>query len=499
MRRHGEGTIVGSGDKWRVGLSTARGREWLGPFATREEADAMRRGAVATMIESHAVGRDSMTLAQYGEVELNRRELGKSRSSKSDRNVFKTHLAKAPFADLPIGEIRTPAIRRWIRKIARRRAVQTAKNILNLLRVILRAAVDEDEIIDVNPADGVRVPVKRDADTEEKWTTLDLAELHTFADVASPDELAIIGVAVGAGLRQGEQRCLKIADVIDLDGDHPELIVRFGAPGLPTKGGKPRHVPLFGLALNAMRWWIKNALPTFKKNPKGLVFPSERGSHRQEGHMLGRRYDLESKQYFDRWKEVLSAAGIERRFRWHDLRHTCASWLLDGVQGHAWALEEVQGMLGHESITTTQRYAHAKGRRLRAAVDATTRSNLIQTDQKGVQVPDIVGHSDSFLNRRPRVRLAPGAPLENKAIVIAEAPTSDQTLIRLLAAAVDAGDAARAGALALDLARARLGAEDVVLAQQVLDGGPLAITRALRLGDLLLEVGHPAAAKRGAR
>jgi integrase len=59
----------------------------------------------------------------------------------------------------------------------------------------------------------------------------------------------------------------------------------------------------------------------------------------------------------------LERAGIARHVRFHDLRHTCASALLQGFWAPHWVarplrLEEVKEWLGHTSIATTQRYAH---------------------------------------------------------------------------------------------------------------------------------------------
>ena len=52
------------------------------------------------------------------------------------------------------------------------------------------------------------------------------------------------------------------------------------------------------------------------------------------------------------------------RFRVHDMRHTCASWL---VQGGV-PLLEVSKRLGHSTTEMTERYAHLAPESLRAAV-----------------------------------------------------------------------------------------------------------------------------------
>lgn len=63
------------------------------------------------------------------------------------------------------------------------------------------------------------------------------------------------------------------------------------------------------------------------------------------------------------FQRVLKKAGIED-FRWHDLRHTFASHLvMAGVN-----IKAVQELLGHQSITTTIRYAHLSQENKKIAV-----------------------------------------------------------------------------------------------------------------------------------
>ena len=69
-------------------------------------------------------------------------------------------------------------------------------------------------------------------------------------------------------------------------------------------------------------------------------------------------------------------AGIED-FRIHDLRHTCAAWLVSvGVP-----LTEVRDLLGHSTIQMTERYAHLAPENVRAAVA------LLEVKKDGIESP----------------------------------------------------------------------------------------------------------------
>jgi integrase len=135
-----------------------------------------------------------------------------------------------------------------------------------------------------------------------------------------------------------------------------------------------RRVELFGLGLDAARRWMER-LPTYAKtNPHGIVFATARGCRRPKGRF---RY----------WKQYLKAIGITRRVRFHDLRHTCASSLVAGWWGRAWRLEEVKVMLGHYSVTMTERYAHLAQSVLRTAAHETETETALAKDTRRTQDP----------------------------------------------------------------------------------------------------------------
>ena len=99
-----------------------------------------------------------------------------------------------------------------------------------------------------------------------------------------------------------------------------------------TKNGDPKTLPLVPAAAEQLK--------VFEGGPSALVFASKLRP--------GQAYAFE-----ERWKEALRVARI-RAFRFHDLRHSCASFL---AQSGA-TLLEIADLLGHRQISMTKRYSH---------------------------------------------------------------------------------------------------------------------------------------------
>lgn len=296
--------------------------------------EAEETAAAYTEIRNAEVLREGITLSQFGIGYLSRREQRGIRGIDADRNRWKNYVDELPIGKLPVSTLRRRDVIDWLDSLgALGLAAQTRRNALNLLRVALHDAVDR-ELLQANPARDVKLPRRVNATSKEDLEGILPPEEQARLLAAMPAEMSPVArFAMLTGLRQGEQWSLRWSDVF-LDEDF--ILVRWSAEGKPTKGGRPRRVPLLGPARV-----ILESLPRRSQ----WVFCGARGKRRGHGKPP------------KGWHEAITAAGIPHRVRWHDLRHTCATSLLAGWWGRKWSIDEVCKMLGHSSTQVTERYA----------------------------------------------------------------------------------------------------------------------------------------------
>jgi integrase/recombinase XerD len=229
------------------------------------------------------------------------------------------------------------------------RAPATVARSLVAVRALHRFLADEGEAA-ADPGRALELPrVPRGlpkALSEADVTSL-LESIVGFDPVARRNR-AILEVLYGTGVRISELVGLSLGD-IDVDGG---FLRAYG------KGSKERLVPLVGEAAAALDEWL---------SPSGrAAMEPARWARRgdAEAVFLNARGGRLSRQ--GAWGIVRHQAelvGLADRLSPHVLRHSCATHLLD----HGADVRVVQELLGHASISTTQRYTLVSTERLRAA------------------------------------------------------------------------------------------------------------------------------------
>jgi integrase len=269
------------------------------------------------------------------------------RSAETDK--LRTRALRGYFRRRTLNEIGADDIRGYIHHRRQRKVSNaTINRELALLSSAINYAKRECGWNLSNPTERRKLP---EPEGRVRW--ISQQEADALIEAASRARRApfladLITVALYTGCRRGELLGLEWSRV-DLKAKMLHL------EGRHTKSGKRRTVPLCEQACRALLSRARYRAEHCPATPWVFCY--------RDGHAA---YDIRGA-----YNKACADAGIED-FTFHDLRHTCAAWLVSrGVP-----LTEIRDLLGHSTVMMTERYAHLAPERLRNAVNMFDTSRL---------------------------------------------------------------------------------------------------------------------------
>lgn len=279
-------------------------------------------------------------IAEFGrhmEVEKNFSEKT-TKSYLSDLRQYQSFLAQRVADGFAADDIPTDqmVIRSFLASLYKEklRKVSISRKV-SALRSFYRYLLREGKVR-INPAELVQtprcekyIPVVLSVDE-----VLSLLNVNYSEDAVGRRDRAMIELFYSAGIRLSEMTGLNIPDC-DLPG---------GLVKVRGKGRKDRLVPVGKPALMAIQAYLQK---------RGALVGKRSIPPAEEPLFLSRRGNRMNAKGVARVVErVVKESGIERRISPHALRHSFATHLLDAGAD----LRSIQEMLGHRSLSTTQKY-----------------------------------------------------------------------------------------------------------------------------------------------
>jgi integrase/recombinase XerC len=242
--------------------------------------------------------------------------------------------------ELTVSMLDKRLLRAWLASIGPAATPETLSRKLSSLRTFFRF-LQRAQVIADNPARaisspklGKRLPAFLGVDAASQ--VMEAPSEYPIAPAFQARDTLILELLYGSGLRVSELAAL---DLDDFDRS-AELARVLG------KGNKERLVPLSGKAWSALAGYLQ--LRAILKHPKtGRQHPSALILNR-----FGQRLTVRSIQHLVRRYGALGAGRSD--LHPHALRHSCATHMLEGGAD----LRAIQELLGHSSLSTTQRYTH---------------------------------------------------------------------------------------------------------------------------------------------
>ena len=220
-------------------------------------------------------------------------------------------------------------------KSSQARALSGIKSFFNYLLL--------EEIIDSSPAELIEAP-KSSRPLPDTLATEEIDRLIGSIEDNTTKGLrdrAILEVLYSCGLRVSELCDLKLGDLFFGEG----YIRVIG------KGDKQRLVPMSSIARSRIQLYMD--VRSKERRKEEILFLNNRGKK------------LTRVMIFTIIKQAAQRAGIDKKISPHTFRHSFATHLLEGGAN----IRQVQELLGHENILTTEIYTHLDDSHLRQTLE----------------------------------------------------------------------------------------------------------------------------------
>jgi integrase/recombinase XerC len=249
-------------------------------------------------------------------------------------------------AALRVADIDNLTIRGYLGRLHRKNAKATIARKLSALRSFFRFLVNH-RLADEDPTAATLTP--KQSRPLPSYLTVD--DMFRLLDQATDDTVlgrrnrALFETLYGSGIRVSELTGLNVFDVDAASGCLRVL----------GKGARERIVPVGGKALDCIhqyrdRLYARTGIDTVTDGPLFLNHRNGRLTSRSVGRIL---------------EGLIQRCSLAVPISPHGIRHSFATHLLDAGAD----LRTVQELLGHKSLSTTQRYTHVSIDRLMAAYD----------------------------------------------------------------------------------------------------------------------------------
>lgn len=238
-------------------------------------------------------------------------------------------------------KLESEIIKEFIYHISKEIKPQTQARIISGLRRFYDYLILE-ELIEINPMKNIETP-KIGVHLPTTLTLKEIDKMISNIKLTSKTgirNVAIIELLYSCGLRVSELVNLKISDLF-----FKESLIK-----VTGKGNKERFVPISKLSQEYINNYLNEIRQNhkIKKNFEDTLFLNERGTN------------LSRNMIFIIVNKLKKKSNINKKIGPHTLRHSFATHLIENGAD----LITIQKMMGHESITTTERYLHVNKKHL---------------------------------------------------------------------------------------------------------------------------------------